>query len=228
METKQLSHSKKLLAHISIFFAFWSIYAVFIAPYLKGQSSLLFNLLSPIIKLLVWAIPVLMLLKSEDEDVLGYLKLKGNRATAIRWSMRSGIAIVAYNLLVSYLFYQKFSFHPFFAWHNWLGGVILVGFTEEILFRAYFLQRLIGRFPFWTANVITAALFLLIHFPGWYANAAQVAQGVLQWLLLMTFIFGFSLAEGWLFRRSNSLWPCIIMHSLNNFMSYAVVTAGFR
>ncbi|MDU4960364.1 MAG: type II CAAX endopeptidase family protein [Sporomusaceae bacterium] len=228
MARENLCRSKKLIAHIVIFFAFWSIYAVFIAPYVKGQNNLLFNLISPIIKLLVWTAPVLIILSREKKDIVSCLKLYKNSDNCIRWSIISGIAIVGYNLLVSHLFYQDFFFNPFFAWHKWLGGVILVGFTEEVLFRGYFLQRLITCFPFWMANVITSVLFLLIHFPGWYAHSAQMAQGVFEWLLLMAFIFGFSLAEGWSLRKSNSLWPCIIMHSLNNFMSYAVVTAASR
>jgi uncharacterized protein len=67
---------------------------------------------------------------------------------------------------------DSIKFNIYFEASKWIKGVTLVGFTEEILFRGFFLKKIASFLKFGFANTFTAVLFLLIHFPGWMASNA--------------------------------------------------------
>ena len=46
-------------------------------------------------------------------------------------------------------------------------GAIIVGFLEEFVFRGLVMGALWRRHGYWIANVISALLFVVIHWPGW-------------------------------------------------------------
>lgn len=87
---------------------------------------------------------------------------------------------------------------------------------EEILFRGFLLNALWERAGFWRANLLTALLFVLVHWPhwlwtgGWQAWLAPVSVSI--------FILGLFL--GLVLRWTNSLWPCVLVHVVNNFLSH--------
>jgi membrane protease YdiL (CAAX protease family) len=77
------------------------------------------------------------------------------------------------------------------------------------------LQKVAERVGFWIAVVITSALFVAVHLPGWLAlhtfsrvNAAT--------------IFVFSLVMSLAFKYSKSLWAPILTHSANDFLSFVI------
>ncbi len=80
---------------------------------------------------------------------------------------------------------------------------------EELLFRGIILDGLLKRYDPWSAIMISALFFGLIH------------------LNLIQFIFGFvfGLLLGWVYWKSRSLVPAIIIHALNNSLSFLL---GFR
>ncbi|NLG65385.1 MAG: CPBP family intramembrane metalloprotease [Actinobacteria bacterium] len=82
-------------------------------------------------------------------------------------------------------------------------GVLTAGFTEEVLFRAYPLERLgpAGRFPL-VGFLVGLAVFTVIHAGGW--NAAHVIGVVLP--------LGAILALLYLWRRQ--IWFVIIVHTV--------------
>ncbi len=90
-----------------------------------------------------------------------------------------------------------------------LAAVIFAGFAEEMFFRGL-LQRALenSRDPA-LAIVFTAALFASIHLNPWSA---------LQILFL-------GLALGYLAWKSNSVFPAIILHATNNFLSLALLNS---
>uniref|UniRef100_UPI00403F8EAF CPBP family glutamic-type intramembrane protease n=1 Tax=Niallia sp. XMNu-256 TaxID=3082444 RepID=UPI00403F8EAF len=48
------------------------------------------------------------------------------------------------------------------GFNEWLNTILLVGVTEEIVFRGFLLRKLMGSFKFWVANTITSLLFVFI------------------------------------------------------------------
>jgi uncharacterized protein len=85
---------------------------------------------------------------------------------------------------------------------------------EEILFRGFVLQQLCARLRFWPANLLTAALFMLAHLPHWLWTRGPALS---VWLDLAA-VFGLACLFGYVVRRSDSLWPGVITHLVNNFL----------
>jgi len=118
------------------------------------------------------------------------------------------------------LFSGEFNFNPFFGLESWIGGVLLIGFTEEIVFRGFLLQKFEEIMDSKYANLLTAVLFLLIHFPKWYMQGNLfVAEFMVNSVLFMLL---FSVLMAVLLKKTNSLWTCILIHSANNFAMFAL------
>ena len=86
---------------------------------------------------------------------------------------------------------------------------ILAPLAEEIVFRGAVLRTLLGMVSkknHWVAIMISAALFGAAH-----GNAAQFVNALLMGLLL-----------GWMYYRTKSLVPGILMHWVNNTMAYVL------
>ena len=87
---------------------------------------------------------------------------------------------------------------------------ILAPLAEEIVFRGAILRTLLGMMSkknHWVAIMISAAIFGVVH-----GNMAQFVNASLMGLLL-----------GWMFYRTKSLVPGILMHWVNNTMVYILI-----
>jgi membrane protease YdiL (CAAX protease family) len=95
-------------------------------------------------------------------------------------------------------------------------GVLVVGaapISEELFFRGFFFGGLRGRLGFWGAALISAVLFGLVHLPSGVAQAPALA--------------GFGIVLAWLYERTGSLGPPILMHMLQNAIAFSyTVSAG--
>lgn len=98
--------------------------------------------------------------------------------------------------------------------HTWLNVILLVGRTEEIVFRGYLLNKFSEILKFWKANIVTSMLFVFIHFPIWFRTglfADFYVIGTITTILFVSIIFGF------IYKKTGSLWSVIILHSVYNF-----------
>jgi len=77
---------------------------------------------------------------------------------------------------------------------------VVAPFTEELLFRGLLLQGFLSRYSPTKSIIWTAFLFALLHL-----NPYQFFPTLAVGLFL-----------GWLFYRTRSLWPCILVHALGN------------
>jgi len=84
------------------------------------------------------------------------------------------------------------------------GAVIVAAVAEEMLFRGMILTALEQFKDAASAIVLSAIFFALIHFNPW--GAVQIA------------LLGFAL--GYLAWRSQSIWPGVILHALNNLLAF--------
>ena len=87
-------------------------------------------------------------------------------------------------------------------------------FSEEIFFRGFMYGGLRRRLPVWAAAVTAGAVFGLLHYTG------PDSIGVVPQLAVL----GVLLA--WLYERTGSLWPPIILHVVNNALALVVVTSS--
>ena len=86
---------------------------------------------------------------------------------------------------------------------------ILAPLAEEVVFRGAILRTLLGSMSkknHWVAIMISAAIFGVVH-----ANLAQFINALLMGLLL-----------GWMYYRTGSLVPGILLHWVNNTMAYVL------
>lgn len=86
---------------------------------------------------------------------------------------------------------------------------ILAPLAEEVVFRGAILRTLLGimsKKNHWVAIMISAAIFGAVH-----CNQAQFINALLMGLLL-----------GWMYYRTGSLVPGILLHWINNTMAYVL------
>lgn len=168
---------------------------------------------STIIKITIWIVPVIIMIKLiEKQDPLTYLRLRPSRK-GLKWIGVVFIILVIYSIINLSLLKNTFDFH--LELHDWLNIVIMAGLTEEIVFRGFILRKLMCSYRFWLANIITAFLFLSIHFPIWFYKDLFQFPSILTTMIT---IFLLGLLFGWIYKRSDSLWPSIILHAMYNLL----------
>ena len=131
------------------------------------------------IKLLIYGLPVLLLVKGRKSELVSPPEkwLQMNRET-IFVGLGGGAFFLLFFLLTNFLknpaqgvALQSPSVGEI------LSTVVFAGVTEELFFRGLLLNSLLSKLSFGKADVISAAAFLLIHFPSWLsAGAASPAQ----------------------------------------------------
>jgi len=91
-----------------------------------------------------------------------------------------------------------------FHWVNFLGVLLVAGImapvAEEIFFRGVLFRWLRGRCSFWSAAIVSSAIFGLLHGELSLAAAALIMGIVLAYL----------------YEKSQSLWSPVLIHILNN------------
>ncbi len=80
-------------------------------------------------------------------------------------------------------------------------AVIIAPVAEEILFRGILFNSLRGRAGFWGAALFSSLVFGGLHYYSWFGMLAIVLFGILTC---------------WIYERSGTLWPCILLHALSN------------
>lgn len=95
----------------------------------------------------------------------------------------------------------------FDLWLGFLAIVVIAPIVEETLFRGFIFKGLQNSFGFWPAAIVSAGLFALAH------GQLNVA--------LDTFILGLFLA--YLFSKSDSIWPSVILHASKNAIAFTVL-----
>jgi membrane protease YdiL (CAAX protease family) len=94
----------------------------------------------------------------------------------------------------------------------WLAAMILVGLSEEYLFRGYALQALWRSIGFWPAALITTGLFAAAHFSKPHENAMDIG---------MIFFLGLVLCLS--VKRTGSLWWAVGWHAAFDFGQFFLI-----
>lgn len=211
-----------LLWFLLAFFVVWALRAtLFFAIDGKIDSGSLRLVYSNALKFALWVIPpVIYLRRVVKTDPLEYLKLasKPNRRGLIL------AAIVTATFFAGMLLFEwvtagkRLTLLFETALPDWLGVLAAVApssFFEELLFRGFILNQLHERVGFWKANALSSLLFVLVHWPNWLW-----VNGFKGWIVFTSVsIFILSLFLGYLMRLTNSLWPSVFGHTLNNFIA---------
>ena len=221
MNTNQLTHLEKMeakrpfspfIAYLLLFYGCWIgwVYLIYPPMQVLGTATLAYALANIMARVLLWVIPVFVYLRYIDHvHPVVYLKLK-------QYWKRGILLGLALSLLNFGGMLLRFGPpHPsmqFVTWNSVLSTSILIGVFEEIPFRGFIFQKLLEKFPFWIANLLSSLLFLGIHLPGWIMLHALTWSNVIS-----IFVLGVIFAV--IFYYSKTLWSSIITHSLNDFLS---------
>ena len=87
--------------------------------------------------------------------------------------------------------------------------VVLAPIAEEIFFRGFFFAGLRTRWSLWPAALLSGAIFGLVHAPTGPTAAIPLA--------------GLGVGLAWLYNKTDSIYPCMLAHFLNNAIAISVV-----
>ncbi len=204
-----LKESKiKIVLFILIFNILW-LGRVFLIP--RAQSEEFNFLLSVLLKFLIFVVfPYLYVKFCYRENPLEILKLNMN----LRKGILYGIAVSAIILLLAiivYLFSEENMHLKGLSAKDLFIIFIFASFMEEITFRGLILGKLEQLLGFRIANILTSLLFTFIHMPQSIASGTVFTRVVLSSLII---IFVWSIIDGFIVKKSSSLWAAIIVHGI--------------
>ncbi len=131
-----------------------------------------------------------------------------------RWSWILYGAALGIGLAMLLRWQQTHTLHPW-PLRPFLMMAVMVGLTEEIVFRGYFL----GRFLEWQPPLTAIALSALLHTA--YKIALFISTSPADELLFLgSLTFGAGLLLGYWRKASASIWPCVVFHSLFDLWVY--------
>ena len=200
------------VVYLILFHGIWTAWVVFGYPRLRtvGERTLLYSSVNLLVRAVLWVLPVFAYLcYVNGVSAWSYLKLRTN------WRRGLVAAIIFSALNFALLLAQHGLPHlraGAITWNSVLSTSLLIGFVEEIPYRGFIFQKLNGWFSFPSAALISSALFVAIHLPGWFLLHLFNVR-------LAIFIFVFGLLMVLLLRYSRSLWAPIVSHSLNDFFT---------
>jgi len=201
------------------FYAAWILRVVLLMPVSAGMENEWLRMAwSHSLRVVLWIVPALVYLAYvERVRPLAFLKVTPfPRGRRLLWGAGLIVGFFMVSPVISFLFmgasFDKLWTMTGVSWAQLVIGMVFIAVAEELLFRGFVLQHLRLWHPFQRANLITALLFLLIHWPGWlYMQGAH-------WGLVQQSVSVFVL--GWLFgllmEKTQSLWPPVALHFLNN------------
>jgi len=204
---------------VLVFFIIWSLRAtVFYSIDLQFDPGIDRRIYSEVIKILLWTVPVFLYLVFVDKTrPLAFLKL--NTEINLKGIVLPAIFLIVYFALTLTFEHSQGRNFDFSAGAvgllETLGSVSITPISEEILFRGFILGKLSELTTFPKANVITSILFVAVHLPNWFW-----VNGYQPWIpMRCAGIFILALMLGWLVKRTNSLYPAIAGHIVNNFIA---------
>jgi len=213
---------KILALYTLVLFSIWTVYQLRIFSHLYSNSAILGSIIENSFKYIVWTLPVFILLKCVYfSNPLAYLKLEDNIVNGVMWGTIIGFALAVYHI-VRFFFMGDGTLKLDIGMYTWIHRILLIGLTEEVVFRGFILQKLNEELEFIFANGISAVLFMLIHFPGWYVRGLMSGGNISYFYMSSAFVLAFGLLQGYVLKRTKSLWACMIIHSINNLVTTVI------
>ncbi|MCL2674759.1 MAG: CPBP family intramembrane metalloprotease [Defluviitaleaceae bacterium] len=157
----------KIGIYLIIFFAVWSIRELVIQPlFLTPLDDIADAIIGQAIKLLVWTLPAVLLIKHYQHDMR--ISLRDMFTTKPKWFSDAYILLAVFTpLFSSLLTHGEVAVSPTFDPIRLIGAVVFVGITEEMVFRGFLLNTFLKRMELKRSVALNEILFVLIHYPIW-------------------------------------------------------------
>lgn len=207
----EISDLKIMIRYIFIFYLVWSIKELWLRQYIYSFDETTSAFMEALVKCFIWIVPAWLYIKYYlSTNPTDYLKINANVKKGLFWGIVLSLLVGLYFAFETYIFNQQ-SFHFSLSINDYLNGFVVAGIAEEIVFRGLILQEINKRVAFWKANVITALLFLVIHYPFWIYNESIFDFGTHIYVVLLGLLFGF------VYKKTGSLWSVVLLHAFHNF-----------
>jgi len=202
---------KAMIGYLLIFYAIWTLKELWLVEYIHTFDDTISAYITAVVKISVWIVPAWLYIKYYlNTNPIDYLKMNDNVKKGLFWGgVLSSLIGLRFAFETYILNKQIFDFS--LPLDSYLNVFLLAGITEEIVFRGLILQEINKRITFWKANVITALLFLAIHYPIWIYHGEFFDLWGHLYVFLLGLIFGF------VYKKTGSLWSVVILHSFHNF-----------
>lgn len=137
----------------------------------------------------------------------------------------SFLPVVAILLIIGAATYQEFGVTKFGLTSVALSLVLMliatlaVGVGEEVLFRGYLQRMLTGRYGIAIALPAASTVFILVHMLPYFLFGEFT-------IMAFVAIIPITLILGYLFYKTGSLWICVGLHFLQDFMALGIFFSG--
>lgn len=209
-------NNKKLFMYVFMFFIVWTVYELTIKLWIQENCGLLLSeIIQSVIKMGIWFVPCILLLRNNDEVFVPLNQIFTNK---IKWRIWLPIlpAVALGLMAASWLEFGNLILRDSFNTEKLISTVLFVGITEEIVFRGYILNSLLVRMNQYFAIAISSFLFLFIHFPVWFHSGVLVSNiisGAFIQILVLSIVFSYS------FIKSKNIIVPILIHMVWNLFS---------
>ena len=214
MKNEKKKNIIPISTYIILFFIVWAVYEMMIATHIKDiYPENIHTFTNLIFKSLVWILPAYLYLKFYDRiDPVSYLKLDKNIKKGLIGALALGLFFTLYHFLrINVLGSLKIDFN--ISLYTFLNTILLAGIAEEIVFRGFLLNKVWNLFSIKIAIVSSSLLFVFIHYPIWFVRGQTLSLG---FVISSLYVFIIGILQGYIFKKTNSLWACIISHSIHN------------
>jgi len=223
MTGKRKLTTGKIVIYCVIFFAVWTFREIVVRPvWLNQFDGLTWHILESSMKLLVWTLSAILLIKYFQDDMC--IGLKEMFTTKPRWFKGAWIVILIMLLPIfqALIFGGRLSIDPNFESTSLIQGVMFAGITEELVFRGFLLNTFLKRMKMWKAILLDAALFALIHFPIWIYSEFTISDFLLATpqVMLLSTVFAYS------FIKTKNIFIPIAIHMLWNLLVITLYFGG--
>lgn len=233
------ARSRALLLLIATMFISWTLWSTSVLPALAPRDGLAQTLQGAAVRVLLWVIPCAVYLwQYKRERAWSGLGL----GLPNTWERGLGATflVIAAALAVSVDVSRKLSIGIGEVWLRLVSHGSFEGFQtpffEELVFRGVIFSELLNLsglshraepLPFasrikraWLANLGASLVFVGMHWP-WWIFSDGLGLGLLMRSLP---VFLLSIVLGIVFARGRSLWPCVVLHWVNNSLAQLVGT----
>lgn len=200
-----------LICYCVMLYLLWGAMELLLLPAMEGTMGVWAEALTEsAVKLLIWTLPALLLMRRFGEDL--WLPLKKMFTAKVNWWPYLAIAagFLLLRMINALSSMGKVGIHPEFEAASLVGAVLFVGVTEEVVFRAWLLGAALRKLGYRPAILTNAVLFVLIHFPIWIRTG--LFEDPLNVLSGCAGIFCVSILLSWAFTKSRNLFVPIVLH----------------
>ena len=218
IEKRKLS-AFHIAIYLVIFFTIWSVRELAVQPMLlEPLGDIASEIIGAIIKLLVWTLPAILLIRYYRTDM--WISLKEMFTNNPKWfkGMPIILLVTLVPILQALIFTGGLSIRPNFEPLRLIGVVLFVGITEEIVFRGFLLNSFLKRMKAWQAVAFDAILFYLIHLPIWIHQG----QDITFYLSAILSVIMVSVLFAYAFIRTKNIFVPIILHMIWNLLVFSL------